>query len=71
MIWYKTSPGYTNSNIHLLFLCFIDPGRVQVFVRIRPPNEDEIARGDHSAVSIEDPELTQVRQFDILDSLPA
>ncbi|XP_065071824.1 centromere-associated protein E-like isoform X2 [Rhopilema esculentum] len=41
-----------------------DPGRVQVFVRIRPRNDDEEARGDPMGVSIEDQQMTQLKVLD-------
>jgi len=44
----------------LLFCLPIDPGRVQVFVRIRPPNEVEDLNKHPLAVQVEDEENTQV-----------
>ncbi|XP_047128724.1 centromere-associated protein E isoform X3 [Hydra vulgaris] len=41
-----------------------DPGRVQVFVRIRPINENEDIGKHPIAVSIEDEECTQLKCFD-------
>ena len=48
--------------LRCMFL-FVDPGRVQVFVRLRPRNDDEEARGDPMGVSIEDQQMTQVNKF--------
>lgn len=41
-----------------------DPGRVQVYVRIRPRNDDEEGRGDPVGVSIEDQQMTQLKVLD-------
>ena len=52
--------GKRNRNVLIDYFLHSDPGRVQVFVRLRPLSEIEQLNNYSIALSIPDPERTQV-----------